>query len=48
VSHWYPYPLIDVAAHGYAVAVRNSVGLIVLVVGVGTRFLCGDPRLRPA
>ena len=44
-TKWYPYPFLDVQLHGYAVAVRNTVGVIVvaLVIIVILRFL--DTRL---
>ncbi len=44
-SSWYPYPFISVAKLGYATAVRNGVGLNVLLVGVGALFLWLDHRL---
>ena len=47
VDHWYPYPFIDVTKHGYAVVIRNGIGLIVLLVGVGALFMYGDHRLPP-
>jgi hypothetical protein len=42
---WYPYPFLDVQLHGYAVAVRNTFGVIVvaLVIIAILRFL--DTRL---
>jgi hypothetical protein len=44
-SDWYPYPFIDVAHLGYATALRNGVGLIVLMAGVATLYRAGDTRL---
>jgi hypothetical protein len=44
-SHWYPYPFIDVTIHGYATVVRNGLGLILLLVGVGALFMYLDHRL---
>jgi hypothetical protein len=45
VSDWYPYPFIDVAQLGYRTALRNGVGLIVLMAGVATLYRVGDHRL---
>lgn len=44
-SDWYPYPFIDVTRIGYATALRNGVGLIVLMAGVATLYRVGDTRL---
>ncbi|MGI8696400.1 MAG: Pr6Pr family membrane protein [Mycobacteriales bacterium] len=43
---WYPYPFIDVTQLGYVTVVRNGVGLILLLVGVGAVYLWLDRRLR--
>lgn len=44
---WYPYPFVDVTAHGYArVAFNGVLVLVVLGIVVGL-FLLGDRRLRP-
>jgi hypothetical protein len=48
VSHWYPYPFIDVTTHGYVTVVRNGIGLILLLVGVGALFMYLDHRLPRA
>ncbi|MGI8667531.1 MAG: Pr6Pr family membrane protein [Jatrophihabitans sp.] len=44
-SHWYPYPFIDVSTLGYVTALRNGVGLNVLLVGVGALYMWLDHRL---
>lgn len=44
-SHRYPYPFIDVAKLGYATALRNGVGLNLLLVGIGALFMWLDHRL---
>lgn len=44
-TDWYPYPFVDVIKHGYATTLRNGVGLIVLLVGVGALFMWLDHRL---
>jgi hypothetical protein len=44
-SDWYPYPFIDVVHIGYATALRNGLGLIVLMAGVATLYRVGDHRL---
>jgi hypothetical protein len=38
VSHWYPYPFVDVDALGYPVVLRNGVGVCVLLLGVSVLF----------
>lgn len=44
-TRWYPYPFLDVQLHGYAIAIRNTVGVVVvaLVIIAILRFL--DQRL---
>jgi hypothetical protein len=44
-SEWYPYPFIDAAQLGYATALRNGVGMVVLMAGVATLYRVGDHRL---
>jgi hypothetical protein len=44
-SHWYPYPFVDVTKLGYTTAIRNGVGLNLLLVGIGALFLWLDRRL---
>lgn len=46
-SGWYPYPFVDVGSLGYPTVVRNSVGLVVFLVGVGALFLALDRHLPP-
>jgi len=45
VSDWYPYPFIDAAQLGYVTALRNGLGLVVLMAGVATVYRVGDARL---
>ncbi|HZC69692.1 MAG TPA: Pr6Pr family membrane protein [Jatrophihabitans sp.] len=45
VSDWYPYPFINVAHLGYATTVRNGLGMVVLMAGVGALYRIGDHRL---
>lgn len=50
VSHWYPYPFVDVNVLGYRTVLRNGVGIIVLLLGVGAVLHWLDrrlPRLDP-
>lgn len=35
VTGWYPYPFIDVSVLGYAVALRNAVGVLIVFIVVG-------------
>jgi hypothetical protein len=44
-SDWYPYPFIDAAQLGYATALRNGGGMVVLMAGVATLYRVGDHRL---
>lgn len=44
-SDWYPYPFIDAAHLGYATALRNGLGMVVLMAGVATIYRVGDHRL---
>lgn len=46
-SGWYPYPFIDETTLGYPTVVRNGVGVIVFLVGVGALFLALDRHLPP-
>lgn len=48
VSNWYPYPFIDAAQLGYATALRNGLGMVVLMAGVATGYRIGDHRLPKA
>lgn len=44
-SGWYPYPFIDVTTIGYVTAIRNGIGLNLLLIGVGALYLWLDRRL---
>jgi hypothetical protein len=45
-SDWYPYPFIDAKQLGYVTALRNGLGMVVLMAGVATFYRLGDSRLR--
>ena len=45
-SDWYPYPFIDAGHLGYATALRNGLGVVVLLAGVATIYRVLDRRLR--
>lgn len=45
-SDWYPYPFIDAARLGYVTALRNGLGMVVLMAGVATFYRLGDTRLQ--
>lgn len=45
VSHWYPYPFIDVAALGYTRVAVNLVPILCLQVAVAFAFASVDKRL---
>ena len=44
---WYPYPFLDVPAHGYAGVAVNCV-LVTLVLGVVAALFAAGDRLLPA
>jgi hypothetical protein len=48
VWDWYPYPFVDVTAHGYARVALNSLGVTAVLAAVAAAFWLGDHRLRPA
>lgn len=45
VSHWYPYPFIDVAALGYTRVAVNLVAVLCLQVAIALAFASVDKRL---
>ena len=45
VIDWYPYPFVDVVAHGYARVAINCLVVAVLFVGLGFGALALDRRL---
>jgi hypothetical protein len=45
VSDWYPYPFIDVARLGYATTLRNGLGMVMVMAGVGAMYRIADDRL---
>jgi hypothetical protein len=47
-SGWYPYPFIDAAQLGYATALRNGLGIVLLLAGVATIYRVFDRRMRTA
>jgi hypothetical protein len=46
-TSWYPYPFIDAKVIGYVPALRNGVGIVVLLLGVGVLYLTLDRWLAP-
>lgn len=53
VTHWYPYPFIDVNAHGYGLVLLNSFAVAVVLAVMAGVFWLGDAFLpggrgRPA
>jgi hypothetical protein len=47
LSHWYPYPFVDAATHGYGRVIVNAM-LVLLVLGaMAGIYLLGDIRLSP-
>jgi hypothetical protein len=45
---WYPYPFVDVTAHGYARVALNALGVVVVFGTVAVLFTLGDRLLPPA
>ncbi|RBY95519.1 hypothetical protein DQ237_13380 [Blastococcus sp. TF02-8] len=45
VTDWYPYDFMDVAAHGYVVALRNLAVVVLLALGFLLLFAFVDRRL---
>lgn len=46
-THWYPYPFLDVATHGYPTVLVNSV-LVTVVLGLVAAVLYAGDRKLPA
>ena len=44
-TNWYPYPFLDVQLHGYAIAVRNTAGVIVIALVIIAILKLLDSRL---
>ena len=44
-SRWYPYPFVDVTQIGYATAIRNGIGMAMLLIGVGSLYMYADSRI---
>ena len=44
-THWYPYPFVDVASHGYGRVALNALAVTAVLGGVATVFAVGDRRL---
>jgi hypothetical protein len=44
-TDWWPYPFVDADALGYAVVLRNGVGICLLMLGVAATFRVADRRL---
>ncbi|HZP16248.1 MAG TPA: Pr6Pr family membrane protein [Nocardioides sp.] len=47
VTHWYPYPFVDVASQGYARVLVNALLVLAVLLGVALVFRWGDRRLGP-
>ncbi len=43
--HWYPYPFVDVAAHGYGTVLINAVLVTLVFAVIAALFLVADRRL---
>lgn len=47
-TEWYPYPFVDVSAHGYGQVLLNSAVITVLFLAVAGAFMALDRRLGGA
>jgi uncharacterized membrane protein len=47
ISHWYPYPFVDAATHGYGRVMVNAVLVVLVLLGVTAVLWFGDRRLAP-
>jgi hypothetical protein len=45
-THWYPYPFVNVVAHGYGTVLLNALAATAVLAAVGACFLAGDRYLR--
>jgi hypothetical protein len=45
ISHWYPYPFVDVTTHGYGRVLANAVLVLLVLLAVTALFWLGDRRL---
>ena len=48
LSHWYPYPFVDAATHGYGRVVINAMLVLLVLAAVACIYRAGDKRLPPA
>jgi hypothetical protein len=46
-TSWYPYPFADAMVIGYVPALRNGVGVVVLLLGVAFLFMTLDRWFAP-
>lgn len=47
IAHWYPYPFVDVATHGYVRVVVNAVAVVAVLAVVTAAFAWADTKLPP-
>jgi hypothetical protein len=45
ISHWYPYPFVDAATHGYGRVLLNAVLVVLVLLVVTALYWLGDGRL---
>jgi len=45
ISHWYPYPFLDVTTHGYGRVVANAIAVVAVLLVVTGLYWLGDRRL---
>jgi len=42
---WYPYPVVDVGRHGYAVVLANGVGVAALMLAIAAAMVASERRM---
>ena len=45
ISKWYPYPFLDVTAHGYGRVIVNAIAVLAVLLAVTGLYWFGDRRL---
>ena len=48
ITHWYPYPFLNVAGKGYLTVIVNGVGVTAVFAAVAALYWLGDRKLHPA
>ncbi|GAB4013993.1 Pr6Pr family membrane protein [Nocardioides ultimimeridianus] len=46
ITHWYPYPFVDVTTHGYVTVLFNAIAVVALLIGLSYGAVALDEQLR--